>query len=290
MRGKKQSSKKQLGMYFLIIPIVVACLFVFGISKAYQASEPLEILLQEQLQQNGDILNQDSISTKTNGAQIILKGVESSSTSPFKEALYIIDGVAQERKLEKRDLTITPDMIEFISVHKGQEAISAYGKKGENGVIIINTKGKAKAINGEKGTSKESEVFSGKDKAVSREVHGYSNEGLGVRSEKDTGIVVQGYRSIPKSNGEEHGFSASNIDASLRESKSILGFNIRSSDKSKDQPLILIGGKEVGSMLKINPDLIESVSIFKDKDAIAKYGEKGKNGVIEIELKKDTPL
>jgi len=37
---------------------------------------------------------------------------------------------------------------------------------------------------------------------------------------------------------------------------------------------------------KLDPDRIESVSILKDKSAIAIYGEKGKNGVIIVKTKK----
>jgi TonB-dependent SusC/RagA subfamily outer membrane receptor len=40
-------------------------------------------------------------------------------------------------------------------------------------------------------------------------------------------------------------------------------------------------------MKEIPVNQIETVSIMKDKDAIAKYGEKAKDGVIEIETKKN---
>ena len=38
---------------------------------------------------------------------------------------------------------------------------------------------------------------------------------------------------------------------------------------------------------KVLADGVESVSVWKGKDAIDKYGEKGKNGVIEIVTKKN---
>jgi outer membrane receptor for ferrienterochelin and colicin len=56
-------------------------------------------------------------------------------------------------------------------------------------------------------------------------------------------------------------------------------------------PLIIVDGKEMGEGLDIMKEIpvnqIETVSIMKDKDAIAKYGEKAKDGVIEIETKKN---
>lgn len=190
-------------------------------------------------------------------------------------------------------LGISPEEIESIEVLKDESATAIYGEKGKNGVVIISTKEKAKGINGEKGAALKGGSSLGEDNIV-LEVQGYSKEGLEAKPERntDTTIIVKGYRSIPKSNGEEHGFSGSNIDASLRESTSIPGLKIRSISKGKDDPLVIIDGQEVdeGSMQKIDPDLIESISVFKGKEAIEKYREKGKNGVIVIELKKDIPL
>ena len=54
-----------------------------------------------------------------------------------------------------------------------------------------------------------------------------------------------------------------------------------------DQPLILVNGKESGQTLNnIDPATIESVIVLKGEKANKKYGEKGKNGVIEITTKK----
>lgn len=51
-----------------------------------------------------------------------------------------------------------------------------------------------------------------------------------------------------------------------------------------DEPLIIVDGKEVpnGIIANLDPNKIESISVLKDKNAIEKYGEKGKNGVIVI--------
>ncbi|REG92025.1 Spy/CpxP family protein refolding chaperone [Algoriphagus antarcticus] len=45
------------------------------------------------------------------------------------------------------------------------------------------------------------------------------------------------------------------------------------------------GMKEFTDFSKINPDDIESINVLKDKPAVEKFGEKGKNGVIIIKLK-----
>ena len=53
------------------------------------------------------------------------------------------------------------------------------------------------------------------------------------------------------------------------------------------KPLIIIDGKEASSddpLANISPDRIRSISVLKDKNALAAYGDKGKNGVIEVNL------
>lgn len=53
------------------------------------------------------------------------------------EPLYVIDGLVQNSNNFKQ---LNTDDIVTISVLKGDQAISAYGNRGENGVIIVKTK------------------------------------------------------------------------------------------------------------------------------------------------------
>ena len=56
-----------------------------------------------------------------------------------------------------------------------------------------------------------------------------------------------------------------------------------------EQPLIIIDGKEAGEDINldsIDPNTIESINVLKGPSAGKAYGEKGKNGVVEITLKK----
>ncbi|UYW02406.1 hypothetical protein K5I29_05790 [Flavobacterium agricola] len=54
----------------------------------------------------------------------------------FEQPLYIIDNVVTENSLSN----IAPNTIEYITVLKGEEAITKYGEKGKNGVVLITTK------------------------------------------------------------------------------------------------------------------------------------------------------
>jgi len=56
-----------------------------------------------------------------------------------------------------------------------------------------------------------------------------------------------------------------------------------------NDPLIILDGKETTKKVdEIKPEDIQSVSVLKGESAMKKYGEKGKNGVIEITLKSFT--
>jgi len=60
-------------------------------------------------------------------------------------------------------------------------------------------------------------------------------------------------------------------------------------NSGKADPMFIVNGKETGQTLKdlkeIDPETFESVNVLKEEAATKKYGEKGKNGVIEIKLK-----
>jgi TonB-dependent SusC/RagA subfamily outer membrane receptor len=64
---------------------------------------------------------------------------------------------------------------------------------------------------------------------------------------------------------------------------------VRKPDLSDFNGICIVDGKEYDSRsfskLDLDPSDIESVNVYKDQSAIDKYGEKGKNGVIEIRLK-----
>lgn len=57
----------------------------------------------------------------------------------------------------------------------------------------------------------------------------------------------------------------------------------------KNNPIYVLDGKIISNsnFKKINTDNIESISVLKGDSAIKKYGEKAKNGVIEIKTKKN---
>lgn len=74
------------------------------------------------------------------------------------------------------------------------------------------------------------------------------------------------------------------ITKSETANKAIVEKKVSEKDKS---PLYIVNGKEAANnVLKtISPSAIQSINVLKDESAINKYGDKGKNGVVEIFLK-----
>jgi TonB family protein len=78
-------------------------------------------------------------------------------------------------------------------------------------------------------------------------------------------------------------------------------FQLRGSNDSSKKPsfeikgsslenvLVVVNGKELeGGMVALKdilPDTVHSIQVLKDESAIEKYGEKGKNGVVEVTIK-----
>lgn len=62
--------------------------------------------------------------------------------------------------------------------------------------------------------------------------------------------------------------------------------------ETKNVPIYILDGKEIDAkeVEAITPASIESVNVYKGESAVTKYGDKGRNGVIEINLKKEIEL
>lgn len=81
------------------------------------------------------------------------------------------------------------------------------------------------------------------------------------------------------------------IDEKYYSEQSIDGIDIITDcsyfEKISNSPLYIINGKETTEKVirDLKPEDVETVTVLKDKSAVQKYGEKGKNGVIEIKLK-----
>jgi TonB family protein len=158
-------------------------------------------------------------------SSFIIRNTDGSIANP----LIVIDGIVNEKATAK-DLGIDPMSISHVSVLKDKTATDKYGEKAKDGAIEITTK-----------------------------------KGI----EASTGIPVPPPPPPPPPPA---------ADSKVK---------IRNSDGSEAKPLIVIDGvvNEKIGVPDIDPNTISNMNVLKDKTATDKYGEKGKDGVIEITTK-----
>ena len=216
------------------------------------------------------------------------------------------------------------EKMEEISAVKVNDLAEIVEKKSEENVVkepIDTTKNKVVVV-GYRTEKKDSVLTSGKKK-VAISVQGISGEGKplviinGKESEREVvnalnperieSVSVIGPEKAIKIYGEKakdgvmdiklysekkfaprkieiEGINKTRLDALNSGAKS-WGATFRSADGGK--PLVIIDGKEATGddpLANISPDRIRSISVLKDKTALAAYGDKGKNGVIEVNL------
>ena len=209
--------------------------------------------------------------------------------------LVFVDG--KEIRYEDHN-SISPESVQSISILKDQSAITAYGEKAANGVIIVTTKTGAatdsnpvsgvvtnadgKPLPGVsvivKGTTTGSVTdMNGKyllnvpDQAIlqfsfvgmaSQEIAVGNQQVINVVMVKDEVIVIA--------------YGSMNRETQIK--TEIDNFRIRSLG-GNDNPLIIVDGKEFdGNLSSLDPNQIYSMTVLKDASSTAAYGEKGKKG------------
>lgn len=126
-------------------------------------------------------------------------------------------------------------------------------------------------VDGEEVSEEEYEKMKGDDKAVKKTVR--------IKSGKDKGKGKNVF--IMKDSDDEHDIEVIEGDGS--------GFMFIDVDGDGDEPLIMIDGKEStrADIEKLGPKNIATIEVLKGEAAEKKYGDKAKDGVIEITSKKD---
>ena len=216
------------------------------------------------------------------------------------------------------------EKVEEISAVKVNDLAEIVEKKSEENVVkeLVDTTKNKVVVVGYRTEKKDSVLTSGKKK-VAISVQGISGEGKplviinGKESDREVvnalnpecigSVSVIGPEKAIKIYGEKakdgvmdiklysekkfaprkieiEGINKTRLDALNSGAKS-WGATFRSADGGK--PLVIIDGKEATGddpLANISPDRIRSISVLKDKTALAAYGDKGKNGVIEVNL------
>ena len=241
-----------------------------------------------------------------------------------KQPLIFADG--KEISMDAME-KLDPSTIESISVLKDSTSIKEYGKRGANGVILVNTQrgSKTKIQNKEISFSQKTTSTDavpdfpvsgtvvdeqGRPKAGVSIIVPNTNHGtitdinghFSLKAMKDGNLWFSfiGYKPVKASVSStmnirmeqevvdlfpELSGSVKNGNSGFKVNNGVTVHGIKG-----EEPLVIIDGKETmekDALSKLAPDHIKSISVLKDKSAQVVYGDKGKNGVIIVEMLTD---
>jgi len=184
------------------------------------------------------------VTTKNGNAQTVNPSAFQ-DTLKSNDPLYIVDGEKQHSMEE-----VNAETIESIDVIKGDGATKQYGEEGKHGVILVTTK------KGAKEPVVEESPDSGNKISAKISTDSLQLTGNLENHHEDKEPVVMGIKH--------------NKTTSLEG----VGENV----------LVFIDGKRIssGALDQIDPNNIQSLSVFKGESAIERYGEAGRDGVIDI--------
>lgn len=199
---------------------------------------------------------------------------------PQNPPLYLLDGV----EIDPQKMNVKPDDIESIDVYKDKTATDLYGVKAKNGAVVIISKKNAKSADSGMSVQKTGMI----DSKDSKEQPIYFLDGVLIDKIKMDAINPDDIQSInvlkDKSATAIYGEKGKN-GVVLITSKNP-GLKIRNVDSNMKPSIYLVNGveKTKDEFEKIDPKSIESISVWKGKEAIEKYGEKGRDGVLDVKL------
>ena len=269
-----------------------------------------------------DFEKEMAITMKTMTVGIEPMGNEIAASKPSEipdNILFIIDGKKSTKaEMEKID----PDKIQSINVLKDKKAAEKYGENSKDGVIeiVLKTIDNSTATQTFKvqansplkfgntgGTGNHPLIVIDGVVAENQNVNSISPETIEsisvLKNEsatilygdkgKDGVILITTKKGISKSTNDPVEVKVNGFGQYQKKDESFIlspsaNFSMKNAGIARNQPLIVLDGviDPIQNMEKIDPNTIESINVLKGESAITKYGEKGKNGVIEIAKKK----
>jgi len=195
--------------------------------------------------------------------------IETKFKENLNDKLIIVDGKEYDGEIND----ISPDEIASISVLKEKSATEVYGAKGKNGVIIIETK---------KEDNKEALYFLDGKRIGVNEANNYQSNRQLV---KEIVTLSEAEARLKYGSAGKNGA----VEIYMKKNPTTVD-EIFSSKSVKEKPLVIVDGERFYDINQVDPAYIRSVNVLKDEAAREKYGDLGKNGVIEVTLKQPDEL
>lgn len=251
-------------------------------------------------------------------AQVIEK-TETITKQSNDSVLFFIDG----NKVTEEDVQkLSPDSIGSVNVINNQETLKEHGNTSASGSIYITTKNDDSKITSHTfsgnyiymvdGKVVTADEFTKASQKTNKEINivqnsnyakelGYDGkDGVFILTTKKEDSNAKFLEEV-KYNGKTVPMDENSNEVSQYEleTKDVMivtdkgdviakkPTKVAISDNLSKKILYIVNGKEISEthFRTIQPNDIESINVLKDKKAIDKYGEKGKEGVLEIQLK-----
>ena len=208
-------------------------------------------------------------------------------------ALFVIDGKITTKE---KASNLNPNEIKSINILKGETAINKYGEKGKYGVIGITTKKDedftiiADTFHIGDGSSSKPITSNSKLNGSVFYINSKFPEGTLILADGEE-ISQEEMKNIPPNNIQSVHILKGETATKKYGEKAIEGaVEITTKNNIPPNTLIIIDGKEstADELKNMPPSNIESIIVLKGEHAIKKYGNKAKDGAIEIITKENS--
>jgi TonB-dependent SusC/RagA subfamily outer membrane receptor len=265
MMKKKTENKNKMVRQLMVLPLLV--ILVIGLSNKEFKAAPVAGQIRNLSEANQ--LNKVSIagdSLKNKKKEIIVVGYPINKAPEDSAKTQIKSNGSKVWFVTKADGRNSKDTVKKMTFNKGNEEIqvTGYAMKSD-GKNFTGDSIKIRATSGMKG-NEPLYILDGKEIGTIDGISAEQIESISVLKDKSSTILY----------GEKG-------------KNGVIIITSKKTGQPSDNVLIILDGKPTKKKVAdINPDDIQSVNVLKGDQAMTKYGDMGKNGVIEITMKNGT--
>ena len=266
MISKKKSQKRAALKALFLLPLSMFAVAAFATEEVTEVLAPVSEL------KVTDFIQKDTIKTKTK--TIIVKGLKNDENVVWTTSEDDQNTVSDTAKIKKQVKVFVynrDSVVNNANVKSNVKVAAFTTKSGDSTNVIVFVDG----------IEKDAEIIKQIDSKDISEVRVFKGEKAmkqyGEKG-KDGVIVITTKNMVTKPDSKSDTYE---------KSATVETIVVRSSDKNAN-PLYVIDGivQEKGNLDKIDPKTIATIDVLKGEAATRLYGDKGKDGVILITLKK----
>lgn len=288
MMNAGRSSRLHLGKYILMMPAIASCMLIFTITNARPDKGILNVVEQSVNDEytTGGNEGEARVAMAEPFRSLVQQrdSIKAYSLRSAFDGLIIIDG---KEASKAQLLKLSSEEIKGIEILKDHMATARYGDKGKHGVILLTTKASP--------TPPGSADASGKPLIFIDGVAANEGELAKLDNSQIANVDVLKGSAATSRYGEKGNNGVVLITTKSGKisytADTIVVVSGRALDDSVDDassPLIFIDGERatVAELRALSPDDIKDMYVLKGETATERYGEEGKNGVVEIVRRK----